>query len=274
MKLIASLILVVFLIGSILPCLASDSLEVNTASDFQFYLDKLDSTNWNSIPRAKQVYLSSVRELPSSAKDSLFRSFTDFHNKVIWKGSDAYFDSVEYSKIPDELDEFGLRFIYIEGNYDIETNPKFLLELAEYLDSPFGEVMRFNYRETQETWFNDAVVCMSWDEMRKRIVRYEKMITKYPDLIETGKLLKNNLNRLIPVYFEGMENSRIFEWSDSKLSESAKISFETYILENIDSGYHDEVVEAYDILKKHDYKYSSEYSEFLRLRVFSQIKCE
>jgi hypothetical protein len=249
--LIFAIILTVFIQSAI----SENPFDIPSVKEFKKYFDNLDVRDWKSMPNAKEAYYNNVEQFNSTDRDSLYLIITDFRMKMFETVMTTLSDSISiamrdsfYSVLELEDDD---------NTMEISLDYALSFDLAEYLTSPFGEIVRFHSREHLDIWGFDGMSFLSAEETRKKIVRYENMIKKYPEIPYT-QFLKKELHGLVLVYLIGTKYGPMYD-ENGVLREHFKQSYEFFIRENTDCRSFPLIKKHYERLKENEFHPSSEY---------------
>jgi len=235
--------------------------------------------------------------------DSIFRVFMNFYEKMIrvndhyfysnkdyqkvlheiWFANDSALDNPlpafkklntklvmsireQYGQALIELDKYmdcGVTFDFGEGDWYLTEDPRFLMELANQFSGNIKDYLLFKATETEERIGEDAGLLIFWDELRKRIIRWEKFCAEHTELPETETELKPELLTLVHIYLFGTDNTPAYNRSTGKWKDELMYSFRKFIEENKDSKYYPLIDSIYQILKNHNYSVSNDLITFL-----------
>ena len=172
----------------------------------------------------------------------------------------------KYGETLNELYEFkkcGMRFIWGEGDWYVSEDPDFLLAVSSRLKGNMQDFSLFWGEELKQRVAQDAALLLSWDELRQRIIRWETFARNHQDLPETGKKIKPELHRLVCMYLSGIDNTPALTGAGA-IQPDLKKSYELFLRENTDSSYYVLITNVYDLLKKHDFRFSRELVDYLK----------
>lgn len=143
-------------------------------------------------------------------------------------------DSIAVKK--DLLNKAGLKFWEIgEGYTDIRTQADFYLLIFEnYVTDDYRDFLRINAEEDKVLYSADGGLAISFNEVGKRILNWEKFIHKHPNskLLDRATEMYTNyqLN-----YLFGEDNTPTMEYPDTKLYPENIAEFNNFISQNPDS---------------------------------------
>lgn len=134
------------------------------------------------------------------------------------------------------LDKAGLEFWEIgEGYTDIRTQADFYLLIFEkYVTNDYRDFIRINAEEDKVLYSADAGLAISFNEVGKRVLNWERFIRKYPNskLLDRATEMYTNyqLN-----YLFGEDNTPTMEHPNTKLYPENITEFNSFISQNPDS---------------------------------------
>ncbi|HWR58144.1 MAG TPA: hypothetical protein VN328_04575, partial [Thermodesulfovibrionales bacterium] len=265
-------------------------------------LSRLDKANPNSILLAKDDLLSKFNNSTDENMNEAFRAFWNFYNqaireidkgfssngdyqKVLSEISDAtglYHDPFpafekldnavtqrmknQYAKILNELAVYrkaGMNFGSSEGGWYLKDDLDFLLAASVITKGGYKDYVRFYSEEWRKVIVNDGGLMISWDELRKRIIRWEQFGNEHTQLPETENDIRPKISWMVDVYLTGIDNSRILK-AENMLNEEVKNSYEAFLKEGTTSAHFEAVKGAFDIWNKNQFKLSKELVDYLK----------
>ncbi len=185
----------------------------------------------------------------------------------------------KYGSTLKELYEYrncGINFIQSEGDWYLKEDTEFLVEiLSDFGSSELREYLLFRVSEDKERLGEDAGLLISWEDLRKRIIRWEQFTHAYPNLLETEKEIKPKLHKLLILYLTGIDNTPAYDlWKSGEIKFTLRKSYETFLKENNISSYYALINSVYNILKKHRFKINEELILFLHNQGYRNIGFE
>lgn len=273
------------------------------------FLSKLDSTSPNAILLAKNELFSRFRGKEDESANDAFRAFSKFYTDTV-SGLDNGFSSKPYfqevlSKIAeatglddnpfpafDKLDsasareikkkyapalkelyqyrKAGLNFGQAEGTWYMQSDPDFLQAAASITTGDYKDYLRFNAKECKQKIAEDGGILITWEELRKRIIREENFSKQHPQLPEVEKNIKGSISWMMNVYLAGIENSSIDNYG-VQLAPEVRNSYETFLKENSSSQYYNAVKDVHAIWAKNNFKTSRELVDYLKEKGYGQF---
>jgi uncharacterized membrane protein len=313
-KRVITILLITIGLLSTVSALSADNLATQKGFNSEYaayanFLSKLDSTNQNSIPRAKNELLSRFRGKKDESANDAFRAFSKFYANTI-SGLERGFSSKPYlqevlSKIADvtglgnnpfpafdkldnasareikkrysqELNELhqytrsGFNFGQSEGNWFIQGDPDFLLDVSSITSGEYREYLGFNAEESKQKIADDGAILIPWDGLRKRIIREENFAKQHPKLPETETNIKGSMSWMMNVYLSGIDNSPI-DNHGVRLDPDVQKSYEAFLKENSSSQYYNVIRDVYAIWAKSNFKTSRELVDYLKEKGYGQF---
>lgn len=166
-----------------------------------------------------------------------------------------------------EYHDSGLGFYYCEGGWYAKEDFSFLKN--KVLNGFYFDLKRFIEFMSQEdkVVICDAALRIRWDELRKRIIRWENFAKKYPSLPETKtEIIETGLglNQLMYWYLNGESNTPAYEYEDDKLNPELRASYSRFISENKSSRFYPDIKAMYEILMKSNFKRTKELDKYFK----------
>ncbi|MEW5946738.1 MAG: hypothetical protein AB1742_11115, partial [bacterium] len=281
--------------------------EAQSIADFKEALTTLPVGDWESIPKAVKAYRDIFLKDKTNAQAGLrmFRDFyhrvlyeSDLEpyrdaklNNVLhematfapnrWVNPIPYFRKAKDTKAEEirkkysnELNvlyayqDSGFGFHMGEGDWYTEEDFSFLSEkVLNGFDFELKEFIIFMIHENQQRVLHDAALVIGWDDLRKRIIRWEDFAKKHPHLLETfteveGYYTNRILKRQVRLYLTGEANTPAYE--NEKIVPELQKSYERFLVENRDSRFYPTIRAVYQILKKNGFHRSVELDEYFK----------
>lgn len=298
---LCSLSMVSNLLADVSPSAQKASVDYDHA-EYVNVLNRLDKTIPNSIIVAKEELLARFGNSADDTRNEAFRSFWKFYGEVI-RESDRVFSSKEaYQKVLFEIAEAtglyydpypafekldteavrkiksshtqilgelsvyrkaGMNFGSSEGTWYLKDDLDFLLAVSSIATGGYKDYLRFYTEEWRKVIADDGGLMISWESLRKRIVRWEQFADQHPQLPETEKDIRSNISWMLDVYLTGIDNSRILR-SGGILDDEVKRSYEAFLKEGASSAYYGLMKEVYSIWEKNQFRVSMELVNYLK----------
>ncbi len=158
-----------------------------------------------------------------------------------------------------------------EGGWYIREDFDFLCEMLRDWPVDINKYLVFMKEESKQDVLMDGGLVIPWDDLRKRIIRFEEFARNYPALQETKTKIQPELKGLLYVYLAGVDNSPVFDWESQKMNPELKSSYEIFLKENKNSAWHSTIEKVYQIHQKHQFVHSTEADDFVnRLNLIAQ----
>ena len=240
--------------------------------EFKKYAEKLDKSKIESIQNLKEHYGKTASQRSKQCRSMLFSDFRKYYHQM----TKSYIESAENSlnetyplspkkekQFTTEFNRIGLRIYQSEGAYYIESDSAwFSKEFADSLPEAWQKFLKQSIYEEKNRFLDDAAVIVPWDDLRKRVVFWEKFLDDYPDFVEKSAV-KKYISLYISTYLRGSDNSPIYDWETRVLRPEVKKSYENFIKLNGDSKYYDMVKSQYAIIKSNAFKINKNMDERL-----------
>ena len=251
-------------------------MKLSNAIDYHKIVDKLDHGDLSSIDLATKLFKNSVAD--TIARDSMFVIFNDFYNTLAYsylENNEVVSTQLQNSPSPEVLNKikaslanYGISLSSAEGTYYLEPQTEYLLtSFGPGLSSAYREYLTIGSKEQKSRFAEDGAILIPSDSLTARIMMWESFIARYPDFISI-KVAQDQYAQYMGAFLAGMDNSRIFSPSTNRLSDSSKVSFESFIVKNPESK-SAEVVKAYlEVLKSTNFNYTEKVDSFLLEKVY------
>lgn len=245
-------------------------------NSFKTYLNSLSNDSLFSIPFALD-YIKTCMKTDSAPCDSVVVLFNEKVNLVINKLSDSLetkyaflIQQMDKDSITPELRAFnenlatcGIGIYMTEGMYYPDVMPEFFYSNFKNIISPgFKEFLNIRKDELKEGFSEDAGLLISFEDLYKRVKRWEDFISVYP----TGVFVEE-ANGFYTIYLEtlmtGMDNSRIFDFDDNSLSPEIKTLYESIMMEDSESPTSKIITSYYNFLSRHNFKENDSIRHFM-----------
>ncbi|MFC2104689.1 hypothetical protein ACFLS4_04975 [Bacteroidota bacterium] len=255
-------------------------IEKELQTNLDEYISLIDNLNVYDISSIKVLKNYVINKLCVSGElaDSAYHMFLEF----FYTSANNLTDSLEI-KYPDLtkklyrheedsevreflglLDDCGLDLFMTEGYFYVDVQPDFFYEIFKDNSSPSVKTfLQLRDRELKNTFSEDAMLLISFNELADRIYNWEKYLNDYPDT-----KLKNEANYFLKIYREtfltGMDNTRLFDRESRILLPEVKQSYESYIENHADTKSGMIIQEYYEILKRNQFEYSDSIDYILK----------
>ncbi len=239
---------------------------------FKKYAKKLDKSKIESVDILKENYNKTILGQSKHCKSLLFSDFRDYYDQTV----EAYIASIEEKlnekyplpakkekKYKAKLAKVGLIIYQSEGMYYVEADSAwFSKEFAASLSDEWKVFLKQLDYEAKNRFIDDEAVMISWEDLRKRVIFWEKFLDDHQDFVEKNRV-KEHLSLYAYIYLRGSGNSPIYDWEGRELKDDVKESYENFIKINKKSKYYDLVKRQYTIIKAKAFKIDKKTSKKL-----------
>ena len=229
---------------------------------FKKYAEKLDKNKIESIDSLKDNYSEIASGKSKQCRSLLFGDFRNYYSQI----TQAYILSVENSlnetyplppkkekKFKAELQKIGLLIYQSEGMYYVKADSVwFLKEFGDNLSNVWKKFLKQSSHEAKNYFVEDAVLQISFEELRERIVFWENFLNDYPDFPEKSQV-EESLASYLDFYLKDLHTSLSFSHIPIASADIRK-SYENFIKMNGESKYYNIVKSQYAIIKENTFK--------------------
>lgn len=250
--------------------------------------NELDETvivsNIEAIRSAKEALTRDIKTKNSSQADAAFRTFIAFHSSVVANLNAGFLNNTDNQTVlnktgglrfalPAELHEkygksllmlqkykesgIGFKGLSEDMGWELEQDPDYVIQLARELKSDYSAFLIFYADETRYSLGMDANLNLTWDELRKKIIRFEGFAKQHKQLSEVETHIKPMIQTMLSFYLEGMDNTpayRAYVGGSGKIDEELKTSYIAFLNENKNSEYYPLIQGIYNNLKERDFR--------------------
>lgn len=301
-KIIISVYFLFFLNLFILFAYAQESGSKNNIAKYKELLSQLNSSNKESILKAKDEFFKHFKKDDKTSEEG-FQLFRDYYIELINKHQDkfaqisnvlfeepAFYEVIEgtfknplagfeklnkldkdrikrkYSTQLNEIAGYLKSGIKITGDdeegYYLTENLTFLSDMLQNYEIDFVKFIEFMKSEDKRIVI-DGGLQISWEDLRKKLLRFEKFAGDYPNLKETQEIIEPKIKWLFAVYIDGLDNTPAFDWETQKLNSGLKNSYEFFLKENKKSKFFETLQKYYKILEKNKFMYNDEVQKYI-----------
>jgi len=239
-----------------------------------------------SIPVTENLVNKYLNTFTSAERDSVYVLF----DNVVYTAVNDFNDSLElnYStlihranrKIVDLeitkfkrcLDMCGLTLLRTEGENYVDVNYDYYYKLFKGRVSPaLTEYLKIRKKELRQGFSEDAELIISFHQLYKRVITWEKFNTKYPDFFNREDT-QLNYTTYLSTLITGMDNSPIFDYDTGRLFPEI-YNLYLKIISRHDSLKSTRVIkEYYNLLKTSDFMMPDQLDQFLKANeLFSML---
>lgn len=239
-----------------------DSLDVYDISSIKVLKNYIINKLYVQDELADSAYNMFLEFLYTSANnlsDRLEIKYPDLSKKLYVQEEDA-----EVREFLELLDECGLDLFMTEGNFYVDVQPDFFYETFKNNSSPsLKTFLELRDRELKNTFSEDAMLLISFNDLADRIYNWNKYLHDYPDT-----KMKHEANYFYEIYLEtyltGMDNTSLFDRESRILLPEVKQSYESYINNYPDTKPGMIIKEYYEILKRNQFEHSDSIDYILK----------
>jgi hypothetical protein len=241
--------------------------------EFKKNADKLDKSKIESVSSLKKLFTESSAGLPRQCLSPLFSEFRSYYYQFMHayeKSIEDYLSNYplprqEESKLASKLSKAGWKLDESEGMYYVgEDGEWFLKEFGSILPEDWNKYLQQRTKEVKNQFSEDAGLLISWEELRDRIIYWEKYLIKYPTFSEK-EVIDFYLDVYIRTYLTGMSNSSIADIETNKVQDKITKSYENFLTLNKQSKYYKLVEGQYNILKQNSFLLNEKTSQELEV---------
>jgi uncharacterized protein (UPF0297 family) len=127
----------------------------------------------------------------------------------------------------------------------------------------FKEYFVFVAKENKARLFNDCGLLISWDDFRKRIIRWERFATTL-SVQEYKKEIENDVQRYLSIYLCGIDNTPAYNWTETgEIDHELLASYRNFLSLNKTSKYQHIISDVYNMLKQNKYRINKQIVEYI-----------
>jgi hypothetical protein len=260
------------------PLGAQRSHTTSPTRAFQDYLRSMDASREQSILAARRELLTRFSAARAEWQVEAFRIFLEFYRNVVRLcDKDVMADSnlqqvlhlitadtdfaeraanrlalAKFTTVSRELEtkyrreltelaryaECGMRFVTQEGDWYLAEDPDFLLESAAFVKGEYMDYLLFHLAESRQRLVEDAGLQVSWEELARRIFRWERFAANHPSLPDTRTTIDPEIRSMMSLYLLGTDNTAPYDFSKKGAVEPALLeSYAAYARRRPDSRY-------------------------------------
>lgn len=212
-------------------------------NDFKEFIKNLDKSDFYAISTTANYLSVFLPKTEQQYRDSTYLYFVDVFYTVVNKQTDslnfkypAVMRKLEQNKIDEDtksfeefLKLFGTGLFMSEGMFYLDVDSNYFLRIFDkQVSNGLNKYLNLRSLELSEGFSEDAGLLISFDKVYERVVKWEELITEYPNSI-----MLNSANFYFETYLEtlltGMDNSRVFDFESKKLNSHVKEIFDSVI---------------------------------------------
>jgi hypothetical protein len=244
---------------------------------FKLYISKLSDDSLTSIPFALD-YIKSCLSVDKEKQDSVLLYF----NQKFYTVSNRLSDSLEtkYKSILEQQEEnsnnpdlkvftsnlttCGIGIFTTEGTYYLDVLPDFFFDnFKDRVSVGVRQFLEIRKDELKDGFSEDAGLLISFEDLYKRVKRWEDFRTKYPNNVYDGET-RYYYETYLETLLTGMDNSRVFETDSNLILPEVKKLYESIINKEADSPTKNIVSSYYSFLGRHNFQENDSIDLFLK----------
>jgi hypothetical protein len=230
-----------------------------------------------SIPVIEGMVKHCIGSLSQSEKDSVYLLFIDMYYQTINPITDSLY--TQYKAITEKLDKnidddqtkdfkkcldaCGTELLMTEGSYYLDAKFDYFYSIFKgKVSADLDDFLKIRSIELKQGYSEDAGLLISFEDLYKRVIGWEDIITKYPDFF-LKDYSEYYYSDYLSTLLTGMDNTPVFDFESQKLLPEVKKLYERVITLN-DSRKSSKIISNYyNLLKKTDFKQPENIQEFL-----------
>jgi len=252
-----------------LYCVCTASLTAGDQADaYRGEIEKLDATRPESACQARAVLRQRMPKADIVDRSAMFREFRNFYLSAIQSSASRFEAAMrpfqaqledlrrrpEVRRAAAPWSDCGFSFDEEEGILYPEQDSATLAEFLPQLPADLAEYTRFRAREFAQKVGGDATLALSWEQLRKRLARWEDFARRHPTMPETPSELVPAIRNLADSLFFGVDNTWTFDAETSRIQPEVVAAWSRLATLNRASHYQALAAEMVVRLKKHDGK--------------------
>jgi hypothetical protein len=243
---------------------------------FSHYLDQLSSEEVTSIALAMN-YLKTCIPEKEPMGDSIFRLFNikfyeiadhfsysiDTMYKSLVVQLDLHPESREVKIFKDNLHACGLDLLMSEGAYYVDATPEYFYNnFRNRVSDALRDYLDIRKDEMKEGFTEDAELLISFNDVYKRVKRWEQFLAKYPSG-PVNSIAEYYYSMYLSTLLTGTDNSNAFDYNTFILEPEMKLLYEHIMKEDPDSRTTKVVTAFYSLMEKHNFRDNESIRAFL-----------
>jgi len=260
-------------------CSTYVSADICAIKEYKNGLLKIGFKKISAVDLAATELNKFAKDENDQCREKLIHEFRNYYYEAM-SAYDKYSSMDEWAnpipaekrrKIESSISKVGWSLKESEGAYYIgESGGWFEKRFASILTEPYRQYFNNRTKEIKEGFSEDAGLLISWEQLRKRIARWEQFLKSYPNFEETSEV-QAYLNRYIGTFLSGMDNSKIYDLDTKKLTTEVRSAYEKYLKENKNSAYYVRVKDFYEMLKKNKFIVPEDSNEYLKKKGYETM---
>ena len=189
------------------------TIDICARKEYKNGLLKIGFKNISAVDFAATELIKFAKDENDQCREKLIHEFRNYCYEAM-SAYDKYSNMDEGAnpipaekrrKIESPISKVGWSLKESEGTYYIgESGGWFEKRFASILTEPYRQYFNNRTKEIKEGFSEDAGLLISWEQLRKRIDRWEQFLKSYPNFEETSEV-QAYLNRYIGTFLSGMD---------------------------------------------------------------------
>jgi len=231
-----------------------------------------------SIPVTENLVNKYLSTFKNADRDSVYVLFDNVVNTAVNNFNDSLelnystllhranrkIVDLEITKFKRCLDMCGLILLRTEGEDYVDVNYDYYYKLFKGRVSPaLTDYLKIRKKELRQGFSEDAELVISFHQLYKRVITWEKFNMKYPDFFNREDA-QNNYATYLSTLITGMDNSPLFDYDTGRLFPEI-YNLYLKIISRHDSLKSTRVIQAYfNLLSTSDFKMPNQLDQFLK----------
>jgi len=263
------------LAGAFSSCKTEGAPGSDAIAEYHTFLNGLPRDGPNSIQTATAYFQQHFVNKSQRQRDAAFLAFRNFYYPAV-KSADVLIDRKKWQEVENDwkkqeflqwLGDNGLALCSSEGNYFIDESYSFLLcTFGRYVSKPLRDYLALRQVEMRRRYVEDAALRISFLEVAKRCVAWERYLREYPRSSLRSDA-EYRYRDYLAILLEGMNKNCILdEWSEDpkKWQRGIEEAYE-YIIKDYGETRPGQLIAAYySLVKRSGFKKTPEVEQFLK----------
>lgn len=161
-----------------------------------------------------------------------------------------------------DIAQKGYKIISTEGMFEVIIDYEKYKEFNNFVTPDIKDYISIKAKESNARSTDDAAMIITIDEVFDRALATEKYIKTYPESERLEEVMQIH-EMYVAACFYGQNNTPAFDYNTNVLAKNFRDSYEKLALKNIDSNLVKSVKEYLQVLKKENFKRTSEVEDVL-----------
>ncbi|MDQ2086065.1 DUF3298 domain-containing protein [Herbivorax sp. ANBcel31] len=214
-----------------------------------------------SFEEIQDKYIGIYEEMliDNEIQQKLFDAFGNkFNREKVEKIND-----VNLVSLLTEIIDGGYMIINLEGLFTVVKDYSVLEEYSEYLTDDIKDYIALKVDESESFKGLKTGQNLSWEQVKDRIISYEKYIETHPDSLKEY-VISNEHMYFWHSYIFGFDGMPAFNYSTNKINDELIQSYREFVVENEKSETAKIIEDYLEVLEKNNYRLSEEIDEYRR----------